>query len=125
MTERPDAPRPAETPPPPYYAVVFVSARTAADEAGYAATHERMLELVAGIPGYLGVDSARDPDSGLGITVAYFRDPPSIAAWRRHPEHRAAQRAGRRLWYDAYHMHIALVERAYRHDRAAGPVRDA
>ncbi len=124
MAEGPDAPRPAEVADPPYYAVVFVSARNGEDEAGYAATHARMLELVAGIPGYLGVDSARDAD-GLGITVAYFRDRPAIAAWRRHPEHRAAQRAGRQLWYDAYHMHIARVERAYRHDRAAGPVRDA
>src|SRR2546426_558945 len=67
------ATHPAELPEPPYYTVVFTSLRTPVDE-GYADTAKAMFELVAEQPGYLGADSVRGPD-GLGITVAYFRDP--------------------------------------------------
>jgi antibiotic biosynthesis monooxygenase (ABM) superfamily enzyme len=54
----------AKTPTPPYYAVIFTSLRTEGDD-GYDAMSERMLELVARQPGYLGVESARE---GVGIT---------------------------------------------------------
>ena len=101
------------TPEPPYYAVVFSSLRHTEDGAsddGYAATAERMLELARQQPGFLGVESARD---GLGITVSYWADEDSIAAWRDHPEHSAAREAGRDRWYDAFTARIARVERAY------------
>ncbi|MFZ5446771.1 MAG: antibiotic biosynthesis monooxygenase family protein [Myxococcota bacterium] len=101
----------AKTPPPPYVAVIFVSRRTRGDQ-GYAATAERMVELARGQPGFLGMDSARGED-GVGITVAYFTDEDAIAAWRRHPEHLAAQRAGRETWYADYEVRVARVERAY------------
>ncbi|MDG4770633.1 antibiotic biosynthesis monooxygenase [Solwaraspora sp. WMMD792] len=103
---------PAATPPPPYYLVVFASTRTD-DDHGYAATARRMLELADAQPGFLGVDSARDPD-GVGITVSYWRDEESIAAWRRHVEHLIAQADGRARWYASFAVHVARVERAYR-----------
>ena len=46
----------ARTPRPPYYAVIFTSLRTAGDD-GYGATADRMVELAAGQPGYLGVET--------------------------------------------------------------------
>ncbi|HEY7144766.1 MAG TPA: antibiotic biosynthesis monooxygenase, partial [Streptosporangiaceae bacterium] len=75
-------PQPAALPAPPYYAVVFSSARTPGDN-GYGEQAERMLALAAGQPGFLGVDSART-EGGLGITVSYWADEESIAAWRDH-----------------------------------------
>lgn len=48
----------AKTPNPPYYAVIFSSTRTEGDN-GYEAMSDRMLELAAKQPGYLGVESAR------------------------------------------------------------------
>ena len=71
----------AHTPAPPYYAVIFTSLRTEGDQ-GYGATAERMVELAAQQPGFLGVESARE---GLGITVSYWADLASIAAWKRMP----------------------------------------
>ena len=65
---------------PPYYAVIFSSMRTSADNE-YEATAERMAELAAGMNGDLGIESARGAD-GFGITVSYWRDESSIAAWR-------------------------------------------
>lgn len=100
-----------DLPEPPYYAVIFSSRRTA-EEAGYGAMAERMLALARAQPGFLGVESARDTD-GLGITVSYWRDRPSIAAWKAHAEHLVAQARGKREWYAAYELRVAHVERAH------------
>lgn len=101
----------ARTPEPPYYAVIFSSTRTPGD-AGYEAMAERMAELAAQQPGYLGADSVRDA-SGVGITVSYWRDEAAIAAWKRQAEHGVAQQRGIDEWYAHYEMRIARVERAY------------
>lgn len=99
----------ASTPPAPYYAVIFTSLRTEADE-GYGAMAERMVELAAQQPGFLGVESARE---GLGITVSYWRDLESIRAWKANTEHMVAQQTGRSDWYSQYKTRIAKVERDY------------
>lgn len=96
---------------PPYYAVIFSSQRRDNDD-GYGATAEHMLELAAAQPGYLGVDSARGAD-GFGITVSYWRDEASIAAWRAHADHVLARERGRRDWYQSFTVRVARVERTY------------
>lgn len=101
----------AATPEPPYYAVVFTSQRTAGD-AGYGVMAERMLELAAAQPGYLGAETARDA-SGFGITVSYWTDEKAIRNWRAHAEHRVAQETGKQTWYADYALRVAKVERAY------------
>ena len=78
-----DAQEIARTPEPPYYAVIFTSLQTG-DQAGYDAASARMMELAAGMPGFLGVEAARER---LGMTVSYWADLASIAAWKRHAEH--------------------------------------
>ena len=102
----------ANTPQPPYYAVVFTSIRTSGDDDGYAVMAKRMMELAAEQDGFLGVESARD-ESGLGITVSYWQDPESIKRWHEITEHREAQRMGRERWYQAFALRVARVERAY------------
>ncbi|MEU5956070.1 antibiotic biosynthesis monooxygenase [Streptomyces sp. NPDC047525] len=116
---------------PPYYAVVFTSVRTEAEggqedghddgrddghDDGYDATGALMDELVASVPGFLGMDSARTP-GGLGITVGYFRDEEAILRWRGDAEHRTAQKRGRAEWYDKYVVHVAKVERSHGFER--------
>ncbi|WP_421870214.1 antibiotic biosynthesis monooxygenase family protein [Motiliproteus sp.] len=99
----------ATTPKPPYYAVIFTSTRTDGDH-GYAEMADRMVELAARQPGFLGMESARD---GLGITVSYWRDLDAIKAWKADAEHQQAQQAGRDLWYEDFTVRIARVERDY------------
>jgi len=101
----------AKLPPPPYYAVIFSSQRTPGDN-GYGATADRMVELAATQPGFLGIESTRD-ESGFGITVAYFDSEENIARWRAHAEHRQAQAMGRSTWYEHFELRIAKVERAH------------
>ena len=102
----------------PYYAVIFTSQRNSV-ELGYAETAERMVELAAQQPGYLGVESVRGAD-GLGLTVSYWRSLLDIAAWRRQGEHEQARDQGRADWYLHYALRIAKVERAYGWDAADG-----
>jgi heme-degrading monooxygenase HmoA len=103
----------ARTPTPPYFAVIFSSLRTGGDK-GYAAMAELMDELARKQPGFLGVESARED---MGITVSYWRDEASIAAWKAELQHAAAQRLGRERWYEAYRVRVARVERDYGFDR--------
>ena len=105
----------ARTPQPPYYAVIFTSIRTGVDN-GYEVVAQRMVELAAEQPGFLGVESAREE---VGITVSYWRDPDSIAAWKRHAEHQIAQERGKQDWYSAYKTRICKVEREYGNERKA------
>jgi len=101
----------AATPEPPYYAVIFTSQRTPGDR-GYGDMAARMVELAAKQPGFLGVESARGTD-GLGITVSYWCDEASIAAWKRDTAHQQAQQGGQKSWYADYQVRVAKVERAY------------
>ena len=99
----------AKTPTPPYYAVIFTSLRTGLEE-GYSNTAQRMEELAARQPGFLGFESAREI---CGITVSYWRSLEAISAWKQQSEHLHAQQRGREAWYSAYKIRIAHVERDY------------
>jgi heme-degrading monooxygenase HmoA len=111
MTQNSSATPFASTPEPPYYAVIFSNQRTPGDD-GYAAMAEQMMALALAQPGCLGAESTRS-ESGFGITVSYWRDEQSIAAWRENVEHLVAQRLGRERWYTHYALRVARVERAY------------
>ena len=100
----------ADTPEPPYTAVIFSSTRTPGDN-GYSRMLERMEALAAEQPGYLGIESVKD---GLeGITVSYWRDESDAAAWKQVAEHLVAQQRGREVWYADYRVRIATVSRDY------------
>jgi len=100
----------AELPDPPYWVVIFASQRQG-DDSGYGRMAGMMVELARRQPGFLGVESARSAD-GFGITVSYWESDEAIREWRRHAEHRMAQELGRELWYSAFRIRVARVERA-------------
>ncbi|TBW27897.1 antibiotic biosynthesis monooxygenase [Gramella sp. KN1008] len=99
----------ADTPSPPYYAVIFTSIRTENKE-GYQEMAVKMEELAKQQPGYLGFESARDT---IGISVSYWKDLESIRKWKKHSEHLLAQEMGIKNWYSRYKVRIARVERDY------------
>lgn len=70
----------------------------------------RMVELASKQNGFLGVESVRDE---LGITVSYWRDLASLKKWKENTEHAMAQEKGKMLWYKAFRVRIAKVEREY------------
>jgi len=102
-------PQIADTPPAPYYAVIFTSLRTKLTD-GYDAMSQKMLELASEQPGFLGVETAREV---VGITVSYWTDLDSIKNWKAVADHREAQKLGREQWYANYKVRISKVERDY------------
>ncbi len=101
-----------KTPSPPYYAVIFSSKRNDGDKEAYDNMAIRMVRLASEQEGYLSHESYRD-DNGFGVTVSYWKDLESISKWKKHVEHREAQRKGKSDWYGEYQLRIAKVERDY------------
>ena len=99
----------ADTPETPYYAVIFTSIRTSQNN-GYEEMAAKMVSLAKQQPGFLGVESSREQ---IGITVSYWQDLQSIAAWKQQMDHQAAQQLGKQQWYSSYKTRIALVEKDY------------
>lgn len=98
----------APTPQPPYFAVIFTSLRSGAND-GYNKTAELMLQLASEQPGFLGFESARQE---LGISVSYWASQEAIAAWKENAAHRAAQNRARE-WYREFRVRVCRVEREY------------
>ena len=84
------------------------------DLEGYADTVARMQAYARAQAGYLGREAAEA--NRFEITISYWRDLDSIAAWRRQLDHQGAQRLGRERWYESYRVRIARVEREYGFD---------
>jgi heme-degrading monooxygenase HmoA len=99
----------ANTPAPPYYAVIFTSVRKEGDN-GYTDMAEKMLDLAKQQDGFLGVESAREK---TGLTVSYWRDLESIRKWKENIEHSHAREKGRNEWYLAFKVRISRVEQEY------------
>jgi len=105
-----------KTPKPPYYTVVF-TAKMSEDTDGYETMAGRMVELASAQPGFLGIETAQNPD-GSSITVSYWRDEASITQWKQNLEHEAAQQAGRERFYAGYTVRVGRIDRDYGFDRA-------
>ncbi|WP_299350396.1 antibiotic biosynthesis monooxygenase [uncultured Shimia sp.] len=101
----------APMPDPPYYAVIFTAQRTEGDH-GYGAMADKMVDMAAEQPGYLGIETTRDA-AGLGITISYWEDENSLMGWKQVSEHLLAQKLGKDRWYSYYTLRVAKVERAY------------
>ena len=101
-----------------YFAAIFTSVLVATNEtiSEYEQTSQRMNELAAQQPGFIGVESAR---SELGITVSYWESEESIRAWKHQSEHTLAREKGRSDWYRSFRLRVCRVEREYGFERDA------
>ncbi|MDM8158334.1 antibiotic biosynthesis monooxygenase [Labilibaculum sp. K2S] len=93
----------------PYYAVVFSSIKTTADNV-YDEMADSMMELAKRQPGFLGAESAGNE---VGITVSYWESLDAIKKWQAHPAHQIAQERGKENWYEKYAVRICKVESDY------------
>lgn len=100
-----------KTPEPPYYAVIFTN-RLNEEHEGYEDMGDAMFNLALEQPGCFGAESTRDANL-VGITVSYWKDEASIAAWKAQAKHLVAQKMGIERWYSHYELRVAKVERAY------------
>lgn len=99
----------AQTPQPPYYAVIFSSILNN-DIPGYNDMAAKMESLAKEQKGYLGMESTRNE---IGITISYWDSLEAIKAWKNHTEHSVARERGRHEWYKTFKVRICKVERDY------------
>jgi heme-degrading monooxygenase HmoA len=99
----------ANTPQPPYYAVIFSSIKKNNDKT-YNEMAQKMEKLAKQQQGFLGIESAREE---VGITVSYWQSLEAIQQWKNNVAHIEAQAKGKLDWYKNYKVRIAKVERAY------------
>ena len=100
----------AQTPAPPYTAVIFTNQRRQDDGRDYSAAAERMDALARTQPGFLGVESVRDTE-GFGVTISYWQSDAAAHDWKQNAEHQAVQGRGRSDFYAAYVLRVATVHR--------------
>lgn len=97
----------ANTPAPPYYAVIFTSTLSN-DTDGYEDVSQEMIKLAEQQAGFLGFESAREE---IGISVSYWSDLESIEQWKANTRHQVVQKLGKTRWYESFITRVSLVER--------------
>jgi heme-degrading monooxygenase HmoA len=76
----------------------------------YADHAARMGDLARSMPGYVE-HKVFTADDGERVTIVLFADRASHEAWRTHPDHVDAQRAGVRDYYAEYSITVGDVTR--------------
>jgi heme-degrading monooxygenase HmoA len=76
----------------------------------YPHTAARMEELAASMPGYISHKSYSAED-GERLTLVTFDSEVAQEALKMQSEHRAAQKAGREIFYSEYHIQVCKVLR--------------
>ena len=71
-----------------------------------------MYALASEMPGFISYKDFAAED-GEFVTVVEFDTAARLAAWRNHPEHVAAQQAGRERYFSWYQIQVCRVEREY------------
>lgn len=78
------------------------------------AVNTRMAELAQGMQGFVSYKDFAAPD-GETVTVVEFETMETQLAWRSHPEHVAAQQAGRERYFASYEISVCDVLRVATH----------
>ena len=101
--------------------VVFRSRLLSGKREEYVAEVERMAALARTMPGYIS-HKGFFADDGERVTIVEFESEEALRAWRMHPEHRAAQRNGRDVYYSAYSLQVCELKRESKFERGAAGV---
>ena len=90
--------------------VVFRSRIKPGSEAALEALGTRMYELGTKMPGFVSYKEYAAAD-GETVAIVEFDTHEHLAAWRMHPEHRAAQERGRAELFESYRIQVCDVVR--------------
>jgi len=94
-----------------------VTVRDDVDQDAFHQTAGRMMELVAKMPGFKGIEwfgAIDDPHTQLAL--AEFESHEAVKAWKQNTEHLAAQKRGREEFFARYRIQIADIAREYGYD---------
>ena len=95
--------------------VVFkIALRPDLPQSEYEEAGARMVELVSGLHGFVGMDYA--PIEGGELLIARFESHEALSRWREHPEHVRTQQLGRERYFQNYQIEVCELVRAYDFD---------
>ena len=75
-----------------------------------------MLATAKEMPGFVEFKSFQS-DDGERVSLVYWQDHETMAAWRNHPRHRIAQQSGRSKWYASFRLEVADIVRETKFER--------
>jgi heme-degrading monooxygenase HmoA len=86
----------------------------------YVALVDRMVELAETMPGYISHKGFFAED-GERVTIVEFEHEEGMRAWRMNPEHRAAQKKARDVYYSEYCVQVCNLvrESKFKHEESA------
>jgi heme-degrading monooxygenase HmoA len=90
--------------------VVFRSRLSAEAGDDYSEMAAEMLSTAEKMPGFVEFKSFKS-DDGERVSLVYWQDHETMAAWRNHPRHRVAQNSGRSKWYTSFRLEVADIIR--------------
>jgi len=93
------------------YAVIFKAEIIELDD-NYLYMAKRMRELA--INEYGCCDFVSTTEDNLEIAISYWNDLDQIKKWKQDPEHLAAQRQGKSIWYKSYTVQVVEIIREYK-----------
>jgi heme-degrading monooxygenase HmoA len=85
----------------------------------YIALVDRMVDLAETMPGYISHKGFFAED-GERVTIVEFEHEEGMRAWRMNPEHRAAQKKGREIYYSEYSIQVCnlIRESKFKHEES-------
>ncbi len=92
--------------------VVIFRAKVRALDAEYSRVATRMRDLALSEFGCIEFHAVIEGQNE--VALSYWPSEEAIRAWKSHPEHVLAQKAGRERWYESYSVQVAAVTREYR-----------
>jgi heme-degrading monooxygenase HmoA len=87
--------------------------RPGVDQQALGQLGQRMYSIAAAMPGYISYKDFAAED-GETVSIVEFDTQDSLAAWREHPEHKAAQQRGRDEFFSEYHIQVCAPVRESR-----------
>ena len=79
--------------------------RPDADQQAMMQLGQRMYQLASSMPGYVSYKDFAAED-GESVSIVEFESHETLAAWRDHPEHKAAQQRGRDEFFSEYYIQV-------------------
>ena len=96
------------------HAVIFEVEPEAERRQDYLDIAARLRPELERIDGFISVERFQSlTDPGKILSLSFWRDEASVVRWRRHEQHRVAQRAGRGGIFRTYRLRVAAVVRDY------------
>lgn len=94
-------------------AAVCVTLKDDIDHKDYEDYEARMMAIGTQMPGFVEIKEFNSKDGRESLMMVTFETREQMIAWRDHPEHKATQARGRRLYFSDYDVKISEVKHHY------------